>query len=345
MHPVSPLNIIWQRDLSHNRYWASADPTATTTSVVPREYEWISSLLSAFDVHHHLDGRYEVVAPNPIVVLEGQEYDPDQVQAYLHTLRAQDSTVGILHIGDEFGWAPLEVYDEAAFVYRNYWRPEIDSLAHCHYLPLGVNCPRDLFEQTALSDRPYRWSFAGQAKPSRHAMIETLAQRTDGHLVINDHFNSGLSKPEYATLLSNTQIVLCPRGWASVESYRFYEALEAGAIPLVEDDGGFGLYREHCTRSGSWNALKGGPKYWYDIAKRTRRPSYWRSAFGEDFPCPRIYKWENLPATLDEIDPAPLAATIRNWWTHYKRSLRDHMSASIHTHLHIAHTREAEILP
>lgn len=317
-----PLNIVWQRDLSLRRYWTDTAPDATTTPIMPREYGWISFLLSTFDLHHHLDGHYKVIAENPIVVLEGQNYNPEQVRSYLQMLRAHGSQVGIIHVGDEFGWAPLEVYDQATFVYRNYWRPEMRHLPDCHYLPLGVNCPMQLFEPNPLDDRPYAWSFAGQTKPSRHAMIDALSRRTDGKLIVNDNFNSGLSKSSYAQLLSDTQIVLCPRGWASVESYRLYEALEAGAVPLVEDDGTEGLFREHATLAGSWNALVGGPRYWYDLASRAFTPRYWRSAYGMEVPFPRIHRWENVDALLNRIDPVTLGNDVAAWWEKYKEDLR-----------------------
>jgi len=312
-----PLHVIWQLDQTMRR------------GVEPREFQWICSLLDGLDLIHHMDSTYSVLAPSPLVVLEGYRFDPSQLRQYLATLTEVAGPVGVIHVGDEFGRAPIDAYDNAAFVYRNYWRPEIETDSRWYYLPLGVNCDPRLFTAGSMKDRRYRWSFAGQAKMSRRTMIDVLHSRSDGHLVVNQEFNSGLPKDQYAQLLSDTQIVLCPRGWSSVESYRLYEALEAGAIPLVEDYGGPGLFREHAASTSLWNAVKGGPKYWYDLARRSRQSSYWLHAYGPEFPCPRIYRWENVDQVLDTIDQETLAPTIAKWWTHYKSALRDRLQRSI----------------
>lgn len=337
------LNVIWQRDLSRPRYRTSS--SSASSYVWPREFDWICALLRDFPLRHHKDDHFGVEVANPLVILDGHTYDPAQVKQYLRSLRLKGHTVGLLHIGDEFRRASLSVYDDAAFVYRNYWRPEMESIRHCHYLPLGVNCDPDLFTPVSFSDRAYRWSFAGQAKGSREAMATAVASRSDGRLVLNADFNSGLPKAEYAQLLTNTQVVLCPRGFISAETYRLYEALEAGAIPLVEDDGGIGLLREHVAPSAMHNLLRGGPSYWYDLARRTRWPSYWRNAFGSDFPCPRIYRWENVQAVLDRTDLDALAESISTWWSDQKAAIRSDLAATIYQHLRVAPTQTSSTAP
>jgi hypothetical protein len=328
-----PLDIIWQRDLSRPRYRGPDDTIRPFTQTKPREYGWICALLSGCPLRHHPDDHFEVMAPTPIVVIEGDKYSSAQVRRYLRRLSGPERSVGLLHIGDEFNHAPLDIYDEAAFVYRNYWRPGMESSPHCQYPPLGVNCPLNTFSPRPFSKRTHRWSFAGQIKGSREAMVEMLSDRADGVLALTDEFNSGLPKKAYARLLSDTQVVLCPRGFRAAESYRVYEALEAGAIPLVEDDGGLDLWREHTSATAAWTALTGGPSYWYDLARRSRLPSYWRSAYSSDVPFPRIYRWENVGEILDRLSSPPLARSIETWWRGYKSSLRRRLAHDIRRHL------------
>lgn len=328
-----PLDIIWQRDLSRPRYRDSDNTTRPFTQTKPREYGWICALLSGFSLRHHSDDQYEVAAPAPIVVIEGDNYSSAQVRRYLRRVSAPERSVGLVHIGDEFSHAPLDIYDEAAFVYRNYWRPGMEAYPHCRYLPLGVNCPLDTFSPRPFAERTHRWSFAGQMKGPREAMVERLSKRSDGVLILNEHFNSGLSKEAYARLLSDTQVVFCPRGFRAAESYRVYEALEAGAIPLVEDDGGWDLWREHASATTAWTAVTGGPSYWYDLARRSCLPSYWRSAYGPDVPFPRIYRWENVAEILDRLSLPPLVRSVGTWWNGYKARLRRRLAADIRRHL------------
>ena len=331
--PTTPLDLIWQRDLSRPRYRRPDNSVTPFAEKKPREYGWICDLLRGFTLRHHPDDQFEVDAPSPIVVLDGDHYDPDEVRHYLRRLTQANSAVGLIHIADEFHHAPLDIYDEAAFVYRNYWRSGMEAYDHCRYLPLGANCPLDAFSPRTFSERTYRWSFAGQAKGPREAMIEQVSERPDGFLSVNEDFNSGLPKDAYAQLLCDSKVVLCPRGFRAAESYRFYEALEAGAIPLVEDDGGLGLLWEHARPSTAWTALTGGTAYWYDLARRSRKPSYWHSAYGSDFPCPRIYRWENVDPILERLDGASLADTIHTWWSTYKSTLRGRLTTDIHQHL------------
>jgi len=318
------LNVIWQVDLTMRR------------GLEPREFDWICHLLRDFELKHFFDEEYEVLASAPIVVVEGDSFDEKKLRCYFSRLAANSNRFGIIHIGDEFSNAPLYFYEEAAFVFRNYWRSDQEKYPNCHYLPLGPNCKPDLFDPKGISERECVWSFAGQKKLSREPMVDAVSQRSDGKLILNEQFNSGLSEKEYARLLRDTQIVLCPRGWSAVESYRFYEALEAGAIPLVEDEGGGGLFKEHATPIAWWNALKGGPKYWYNLARRMPQGSYWLNAFGPDFPCPRIYRWENVNRTIDKIETEALAPKIVSWWNQYKHQLRAKIHPMIQRHLQVS---------
>jgi len=349
--PSPPLNVIWQRDQARPRYRGPGGTIRPFTQTKPREYGWICTLLRGVPLQHHPDDHFEVTAPAPLIVLEGDNYNPDRVRRYLRRLTSGGRSVGLLHIGDEFRHAPLGVYEEAAFVYRNYWRPGLQDHPQCHYLPLGVNCPPGAFSPRPFPERTHRWSFAGQAKGARETMIDTISRRSDGYLLVNDDFNSGLPKGAYARLLSDTKVVLCPRGFRAVETYRLYEALEAGAIPLVEDDGGWGLWQEHATPTTAWTALTGGPSYWIDLVRRSRWPSYWRSSYGPDVPFPRIYRWENVNVILDRLDLPSLAEAIGTWWASYKSALRGRLAADIYRHLqpasmtHIHTNGHAETTP
>jgi hypothetical protein len=318
------LTVIWQPD------------TTIRWDKEPREYGWIRTLLSAFQLEDVFDGSYEYIADNPLVVVDGSNYEPEVVLEYLSRLKTGvDKNVGVIHIGDEHAIAPLDIYEEASFVYRNYWRPEMKDYPHCSYLPLGLNCPSDAFAPKPIRDRSFRWSFAGQARATRQAMVNSVANREDGHLILNETFNSGLNKKDYANLLCDTQIVLCPRGWSSVESYRVYEALEAGAIPLVEDDGGWGLFREHSRLEALYTASKAGPRYWYNVGKRMIQPSYWLSAYGAEFPCPRIYRWENLDTVMQRIDPVRMSSRIARWWDNTKVDVQKELTTTIQENLRV----------
>jgi hypothetical protein len=139
----------------------------------------------------------------------------------------------------------------------------------------------------------------------------------------------GLSTKSYAELLNQTKFALCPRGNFSVDTFRFYEALEAGTIPIVEDRGGREVLKEVL---GIRSFLSSGchkPSYWLVNTRYLTQQSYWQQAYGLEFPCPRIYDWENLEALLAHMDVESTARTIQNWWSNYKLSLSKLMSTTI----------------
>ncbi len=53
-------------------------------------------------------------------------------------------------------------------------------------------------------------------------------------ITFNHKFKSGLSPSAYGETLSQSKVILCPRGYYSTECFRHYEALRAGCIVVSE---------------------------------------------------------------------------------------------------------------
>ena len=49
-----------------------------------------------------------------------------------------------------------------------------------------------------------------------------------------DGFSQGLDTDEYFELLNNSKLCLCPQGAHSPETFRLFEALSVGTIPIVD---------------------------------------------------------------------------------------------------------------
>ena len=87
--------------------------------------------------------------------------------------------------------------------------------------------------------KKYTWCFAGQihAQGGRAKMIESLKKcNGEYHLQVNEGWQSkdSLGAQDYRGILSDSFFVPCPRGNTSVDTFRLYEALEVGSIPIVE---------------------------------------------------------------------------------------------------------------
>ena len=64
-----------------------------------------------------------------------------------------------------------------------------------------------------------------------------LTQTASASATINftSGFATGISGSEYANILYNSKIVLCPKGCTSSETFRHYEAMRAGCIIISSD--------------------------------------------------------------------------------------------------------------
>lgn len=54
------------------------------------------------------------------------------------------------------------------------------------------------------------------------------------HITTSQQFLGGLPREEYLSILSQSKITLCPPGTYTPDTFRFFEALEAGSIPIVQ---------------------------------------------------------------------------------------------------------------
>jgi len=79
------------------------------------------------------------------------------------------------------------------------------------------------------------WLFLGQINhQKRKEMRDEVYSIPKGMIYDTGGFSRGLERSEYLSLMSRSKVVLCPRGNVSLDSFRIYEALECGSIPIAE---------------------------------------------------------------------------------------------------------------
>lgn len=147
------------------------------------------------------------------------------------------------------------------------------------------------------------WWFCGQANhPRRTRMVDELrASGLDGVAHVTDGFaadasRGGMDAVQYLTGLSSAKVAPAPAGPATPDSFRCYEALEAGCVPVT--DAGCGTY----PGDGYWPMIAGGGMPPWPVVGVTHRD--WPSAVGE-----ALDRWPRL------------AAECSAWWQRHKRGL------------------------
>jgi hypothetical protein len=179
------------------------------------------------------------------------------------------SRVVVFHLSDEHERFSTRGYALARVVLRNYASPLSDRAAnvaylqeftnatggvgggdseHVYWLPLGYS--EAFIEMPALQHptraRALAWSWSGSTlgKPRRREFLEGLQryERTDllrsGRLhVFKDFYDAAavLRPSVYSAWLYQSRVAPCPDG-GSAEQFRVYEALTAGAVPIVSAD-------------------------------------------------------------------------------------------------------------
>jgi hypothetical protein len=229
--PPLPITAIWQ--LAPDKSW---------------EREWVRYLLSSLSCSEIVDGGHNEFHDNALVI--DNFIGPSKRPYYLELLK-RGHRFGLIHLSDERYVDDCSAYEYANVVIRNYWSAHHCANRRVLTVPLGTTNGFVAQATKAASARKHLWSFAGEInKSTRMPMVEALNTLDAGFV-----HPSGLSSnpipraraplgiAEYSALLSDTIFAPCPSGWENLDSFRVYEALDAGCIPIVERRPGYDYFR------------------------------------------------------------------------------------------------------
>lgn len=194
-----------------------------------------------------------------------------------------------------YPWAELRAPNRAVWVQTPHPDTEADADA---YLPVGYT-PWLHDELAHWGDAPPRlldWFLACQVTHPRRVecadALTSLAASGSGVLVRTEGFTLGLGHAEYADALATAKVAPCPGGPVTPDTFRVWEALEAGALPLAD------------AHAGERDA-----------------PGYWQTLLGADPPFPLVEAWEPELVGRALADWPANANRAQAWWLGWKRQL------------------------
>lgn len=166
--------------------------------------------------------------------------------------------------------------------------------------PLGYTS--DTRKHLKLASKDLDFFFSGQVTHKRRKdCVKNLKayldrQMTTGRLVETEGFSQGLEANEYMGYMAQAKTAPAPSGAVCPDSFRTYEALEAGAIPIA------------------------------DNISPTGDRDYWSYLLG-DVPFPTINNYSDLPGYIeDQLDNFQAKANrIQAWWIKKKRDLKQQL--------------------
>ena len=186
-----------------------------------------------------IGGNYDPPTDCPIVIVQRPF-----VSAIAEVLSRWDMVGAkfyVLHLSDEADKDTLDFYklENCVKVMRFYLR-DCPCPEKVLTIPLGYHwtLPEGSKNPLTLTPRlPFRenvWSFHGTAWKGRKEELAPLNEVGPYAAEFYEEWNSPrqLKKDAYSSMLLNTIFVPCPEG-ENPETFRFYEALECGCVPLL----------------------------------------------------------------------------------------------------------------
>lgn len=224
-----------------------------------------------------------------IVILPGA-YQADrivEINAYLNTLK----WVVLIVTSDEENNFPVEEIKHPNIkIYVQY--PKKGRHDKFGKFPLGYTL--ETRKHLSLVEKEFDFFFSGQMTHERRvACFEALKNKPNGMVFVSKGFATGMKPELYMKFMCKAKVCPAPAGPISADSFRTYEALEAGAIPIADNISIAG-------DKGYWQYLMDDPKF------------------------PTIKDYSDLPGYIDDQldDFQNKANKIFAWWIKFKRDLQ-----------------------
>lgn len=293
---MSEVNVIWEGFGAPGKgYWC---------------YGWLEEVLTTPPTgpkvpHTFYHGKHVSDVPEgegAIVVLATHPENPIDYVDQLNDDLAGLPWVVLVLASDEQGRFPVEKLRVHANLKLWVMTPHFER----HEYPVGTRFMGEMYPPQArkhiantgfVFERQYRWSFSGQVTHQRRReLVESLQDTAGGRLVQTPGFTQGLEHHEYYELLNESITVAAPSGPVTPDSFRAFEALEAGCVPILD---GRCPTEQDCE-------------------------FYWKAILGEYHPLPVVQHWsEAIPIIENNSDVFPHENNlVSSWWQMYKRDLR-----------------------
>lgn len=165
--------------------------------------------------------------------------------------------------------------------------------------PLGyAPKTREYLQYMGIREKVLSFFFAGQITHNRRMFLQqALDGRTDGVFLGTEGFAQGMDKEKYIMNFNYTKMAPCPPGAVAHDSFRLYEALEAGAVPIADE----------FTSQGQGN--------------------FWNRLF-PDAPFPILKSYDELDGILASWTPE-MANKVFAWWIKKKWEIKNKLAEEL----------------
>jgi hypothetical protein len=264
---MEPITLVWNR----NDSW---------------EEEWIEYLFQhvPHKTIYNLDHTRFI---DRSVIIDSLPWAPYH-NGYMAEMQRRGLSYGLIHLSDESRSDDISSYGGCKFVLRNYVRDHVPT--HCRHFLLGYNTGFTKHTHNPEAyQRKYTWAtIVHRWDSNRSDMARHLASIPNGFFYIVNHHGPRMTVEDYSYSYRDAVFVICPNGAVIPDSFRITEAMEAGAIPIVQAS------------------------------------DYWVRPYGNDFPAVVINGWHELSSVIANFTQDPVRIVTKrqqciDWWAARKK--------------------------
>lgn len=272
------------------------------------DQQWVDRILGA--VEWRVPGGYRFaqgdITDGGIIIFPAGHYDEhcgaEKARRKLQKLVTSMPWSVVIATSDEGSTFPW--WGWQGFANHRLWvmTPRVDVTYPPNTFFIGEGSPSYPIE---VVDKTIDVFFAGQINHERRDQMQDAVEklRALDYLTIETEytqaFATGLPVPEYLDRMARARIVPCPSGPVTQDSFRFFEALEAGAIPIAD------ALRPDGHGDGYWDLLF-PTKMW-----------------------PEMRDWNKI-VPLNMFRYAEQASNVSSWWQQEKRRVAYRLQNDVH---------------
>ena len=194
--------------------------------------KWIYEILNKIEFEV-IQSEKELESGDIIIIVDSSVEKKEELYTKLELIC---SKMFLIHLGDESGaYDSSLIYNKFNYVWRAFCSSRYFNNKKVSCLPIGYKSGT-LFKKEIV-ERKYKWAFLGTPhKSSRHDLLFQFSDIEPSFFHKTKKFNEKIiDVSEMSEILTSTKFIPCPNGFFHPETYRLYEALECGCIPIVEN--------------------------------------------------------------------------------------------------------------
>ena len=254
-------------------------------------YPWILNLLSKLEIEiindtQNLDENESLIIVDHMISTK---------ESFYFDLSNKVKKIFLIHLGDEGGAEKKDlVYSLCEHIWRTFSLPMFKNFKNVTSIPIGYKCD-PIKDNINILKRNYKWSFLGTTHgSSRYDLLDKHKNIMPNFINLTEDFSGkkSMDTNDYYKILNNSIFAPIPHGYFHPETYRLYEALEAGCIPIIEN-----------------------PFQFFDN-------------FLPNNPLLSVNSWEDSSTIIKKYlenkkDIEILRNKINDWWTQHKENLKE----------------------